>query len=58
MAWAGEFQTVACVADPRCIAPENYDPPASLRVAEPEDAEKGTIPLWRLFATDFVSLSV
>lgn len=62
MIWTEDTQVVSCVTDPRCIAIDHYRPPHNASsVIDPDDPipeeEQGVIPIWRLFSTDYVSVT-
>jgi hypothetical protein len=54
--WGSDSDIVACLTDPRCVAPEHYTPPEGakdLSIGIP-DEERGVIPIWRLQIADYV----
>jgi hypothetical protein len=61
MVWTSDMQVVTCVTDPRCIAPEHYNPPNNASVTVHSDTENQVIPedelgmieIWRLFGVDY-----
>jgi hypothetical protein len=61
MYWLQDYKMVKCATNPRCVRPEDFtphpDPEVGHKMHQLAKGEHGKLPLWRLFAATYVSLS-
>lgn len=59
--YSDEEAVIQCLADPRCVRPEDYvpaeDPEHRFDLTKIPEHEIGVMPAWRVFATSFVSIA-